>query len=90
MHQAWGFALTAFGVSGMIIAASRPRIGWWVSLSGQSVWVVYAVVTRQYGFIFAAILYGLAYSRLLRAAYADRKPKDSEPSEVCRYDLCDV
>jgi len=57
------------GVTGLLIAATRPRIGWWFNIGAQVAWVIYAVVTRQWGFLISAIAYGVAYVRLLHHAH---------------------
>jgi len=69
MSAAWSYALAAVGITGLWIAASRPRIGWRFNIAAQAVWVAYAVATRQWGFLLTAVAYALVYIRLLRKAY---------------------
>jgi hypothetical protein len=78
MNPTWSYLLAGLGVTGLTIAASRPRIGWWVNLGAQVPWLVYAVVTRQWGFVAASVAYTAAYVRLLYKAFA-RQP-GAEPS----------
>lgn len=73
MSPLWSFILAAIGVSGLLIAATRPRIGWWFNITAQVAWVAYAISTRQWGFLLTAVAYAIAYARLLRKAYADRR-----------------
>jgi len=35
--------------------------GWIVLLVNEVIWIVYAVTTKQYGFIFSAIAYAIVY-----------------------------
>lgn len=69
MSAVWSYALAVIGITGLLIAANRPRIGWWFNIAAQVVWVTYAVVTRQWGFLLSALAYAVAYVRLLRRAY---------------------
>jgi hypothetical protein len=65
----WSIALAAVGLTGLLIAARRPRIGWWFNIAAQTVWITYGIATEQYGFIVMSAGYTAAYVRLLRAAY---------------------
>lgn len=65
MNALWSYALAAVGVAGLLIATTRPRAGWWLNLAGQFAWLVYAINTRQWGFLISALVYGVAYARLL-------------------------
>ncbi len=65
----WSFVLTAAGLGGMWVAARHPRIGWRINIFvAQPLWVVYAVTSKQYGFLLAAAAYTIVYARLLRHA----------------------
>ncbi len=65
----WSIALAVVGLTGLLIAARRPRIGWWFNIAAQAVWITYGITTAQYGFIVMSAGYTVAYVRLLRAAY---------------------
>jgi hypothetical protein len=54
----WSWTLAAIGVTGLWLAGSGRRLGWAVGVGVQVLWVAYAVVTRQWGFIFSALAYG--------------------------------
>lgn len=69
MSPIWSYALAAVGITGLLIAASRPKVGWWFNIAAQTAWVAYAVVTRQWGFLASALAYTIAYVRLLRRAH---------------------
>jgi hypothetical protein len=79
MSPVWSFVLAAIGVTGLWIAASRPRVGWWFNIAAQAVWLAYAIATRQWGFLVTAVAYAVVYVRLLRRAY---RPVPAEPERA--------
>lgn len=68
MNPLWSYALAVIGVTGLLIAATRPKVGWWFNIAAQAAWVTYAIATRQWGFLASALAYAGAYVRLLRKA----------------------
>jgi hypothetical protein len=65
----WSYALAVLGITGLLIAANRPKVGWWFNIAAQTAWIAYAVATRQWGFLASALAYAFAYVRLLRRAH---------------------
>lgn len=65
----WSYGLAVLGVTGLWIAATHPRVGWWFNIAAQVVWIAYAIATRQWGFLVTAVAYGVVYARLLRRAH---------------------
>jgi hypothetical protein len=64
----WSVVLAALGVVGLWRAGSGKRSGWVIGLAAQLLWLTYALVSAQYGFILSAVAYGVVYGRnLLRA-----------------------
>jgi len=61
--EIWSWVLAAIGVSGIFFVGQRSIWGWLVLLANECLWIVYAVTTQQYGFIFAAIAYATVYIR---------------------------
>lgn len=57
----WSWLLTAGGVFGLWLAGRKSPWGWAVGLAMQVLWITYAVVTQQYGFVISAIAYGAVY-----------------------------
>jgi nicotinamide riboside transporter PnuC len=53
--------LAAIGVTGIFFVGRKTIWGWLVLLLNECLWIVYAVTTKQYGFIFAAIAYAVVY-----------------------------
>jgi hypothetical protein len=48
--------------------------GWLVSLSCQALWLLYAIMTRQYGFIFSALVFSWIYIVNYRKWKNERQP----------------
>ncbi|MFI6819709.1 hypothetical protein ACIBJE_02005 [Micromonospora sp. NPDC050187] len=64
----WSYLLSTAGITGLLVAARHPRAGWTINIVAQALWLAYAVISRQYGFLLAAAAYTVAYVRLLRRA----------------------
>lgn len=54
----WSWLLMAVGVTGLYLAGSKRKIGWVIGILVQVLWIVYAIITKQWGFIASAIVYG--------------------------------
>ncbi len=61
MPEYWSWLLAVLGVSGMYFVGKKTVWGWLVLLANEVIWVVYALVTKQYGFIMMAIAYAIVY-----------------------------
>lgn len=59
----WSIILASVGILGIYLAGSKNLWGWAVSFSAQAAWMVFAITTKQYGFILSALAYGWVYSR---------------------------
>jgi hypothetical protein len=59
----WSWVLAAIGVSGIYFVGKKTIWGWFVLLFSEAVWIVYAVITEQYGFIVSAFAYAAVYIR---------------------------
>lgn len=59
----WSYTLAAVGILGLYLAGKQRRIGWLVGFGAQALWLAYAVVTNQYGFIVTAIAYAVVYAK---------------------------
>ena len=62
-YWAWSWILTAIGATGLLLAGKKVAWAWLVGLGVQVLWVAYAVVTVQYGFVASALIYGGVYAR---------------------------
>ena len=51
----WG--LVVGGVTGTFLAGLGARCGWLIMLGMQPLWIAYALVTGQYGFVLGSVAY---------------------------------
>lgn len=59
--ELWSWGLAIIGVAGIYFVGRKTLWGWFVLLFNEVIWIVYAVVTEQYGFIVSAIAYAAVY-----------------------------
>lgn len=59
----WSYLLAAVGILGIWLAGRKSAWGWAVGLGAQGLWIAYALITSQYGFIASALAYGTIYAR---------------------------
>lgn len=59
----WSYILAAIGVTGIFFVGRKTIWGWLLLLFNEFLWIIYAVTTKQYGFIFAAVAYAVVYIR---------------------------
>ena len=57
----WDWALGIVGVTGIFLVGRKTIWGWLVLLLNECLWVTYALITDQYGFMAMAIAYGIVY-----------------------------
>jgi len=65
----WSWLLMAVGVTGVYLSGRRLWWGWLVGVSSEVLWIAYAVTTRQYGFVVAALVYGTMFAVNARRWY---------------------
>jgi membrane protein implicated in regulation of membrane protease activity len=76
--QLWSWALMAVGVTGLFLAGRGGWLGWAIGIFAQLLWFVYALVTKQYGFIVSAIAYGVVNVINLRKALKRQREADTK------------
>lgn len=59
----WSWILAAVGITGIFLAGSGRKLGWAFGIGAQVLWIMYAVTTRQWGFLVTALAYAAVYSR---------------------------
>jgi hypothetical protein len=57
----WSWVLAAIGVTGIFLVGRKTIWGWLILCINECLWIAYALATKQYGFIVAAIAYGIVY-----------------------------
>lgn len=61
INPIWSWTLCIVGTVGLFMAGRKYWWAWLILLFNELLWIVYGWTTGQYGFILAAILYGVAY-----------------------------
>lgn len=69
----WSVLLTTVGVLGIWLAGQHNSWGWALGVAAQALWIAYAIITRQWGFIASALVYGFFYGRNLHRWRRDDK-----------------
>jgi hypothetical protein len=57
----WSWVLAVLGITGIFLVGRKTIWGWLVLCANEVLWVTYALVTKQYGFIAMAIAYVVVY-----------------------------
>jgi hypothetical protein len=60
-YMMWSWILAAIGVTGIFLVGRKTIWGWLILCLNECLWIAYALATKQYGFIVAAIAYGIVY-----------------------------
>lgn len=55
-YASWILAIS--GTAAMFVIGKKLVWGWLWFLFNEFMWITYALITKQYGFIFAAVTYG--------------------------------
>jgi hypothetical protein len=61
MTQYWSWLLAVIGVAGIFLVGRKTIWGWLVLCVNECIWILYALATKQYGFIVMAVAYALVY-----------------------------
>lgn len=72
------WVLTIVGLTGFVLAGRRVWWSWYVNLACQALWLAYALITQQYGFIVAALAYSIVFTRNAIAWTKDRAQNTTE------------
>lgn len=73
---AWSFVLAGVGILGIYLAGRKSLWGWAIGVGAQLLWIVYAIVTQQWGFIASALAYASVYGLNWYRWSQDRKKAD--------------
>mgnify|MGYP000093949135 FL=1 len=57
----WSWILAVIGVAGIFFVGRKTIWGWLILCVNEILWIAYALITDQYGFIFSAIAYAAVY-----------------------------
>jgi len=70
--EPWSWGLSILGITTQILAGRAPRWAWIVGFWSQVPWCVYAVVTKQWGFLPSSISYAAVYAFHWRTVRRER------------------
>lgn len=59
----WSWVLTAVGLTGFVLAGKKVWWCWYVNIACQALWMTYAIVSEQWGFIVAALAYTFVFTK---------------------------
>ncbi len=59
--QWWSWALTIVGVTGFFLAGKKVWWCWYINIACQFLWLAYALVTEQYGFLVGVVVYSIVF-----------------------------
>jgi len=74
----WSYVLAAIGVTGIFFVGRKTIWGWLVLLFNEVLWIAYALITNQYGFILSAIAYAIVYIK----SYMLWRQEDTGPKSI--------
>jgi hypothetical protein len=57
----YSWVLAVIGVSGIYFVGRKKKWAWLWLIFNECLWIIFALVTEQYGFIFAALAYTAVY-----------------------------
>ena len=57
----WSWILAICGITGTLIIGNKNKLGWVVLFFNETLWLVYATHTKQYGFYLGSIAYMTVY-----------------------------
>ncbi len=58
-YASW--VLAVIGVSGIFLVGRKTISGWLILCLNECLWIIYALATKQYGFIAMALAYAAVY-----------------------------
>ncbi len=56
------YGLSAFGITGLILAGRKNAMGWLISLCSQTLWAAYSISTHQWGLLPGTAAYATVYT----------------------------
>jgi hypothetical protein len=59
----WSWILGVVGAFGFVMAGKRKWWAWWVNFSLQGLWIAYAIVFDQLGFLVSSAIYTVVFGK---------------------------
>lgn len=73
--ELWSWFLGLVGAVGFILAGKKYWWAWYVNLANQAFWLMYSLVTHQYGFLVATGVYTVVFTKNAIAWTKEREKK---------------
>jgi hypothetical protein len=86
----WSWVLAVIGVIGIYFVGRKHRWAWLWLIFNECLWVVYAVITDQYGFILAAVAYTVVYIKSFLHWRQEGDPSLDTPKSVRESIIKDI
>lgn len=87
MSEYWSWILGFVGIAGFILAGKKVWWTWYINIAAQGLWITYAIVTNQPGFLVSAIVYTAVFSRnaylWTKERHISEKAKDEDVCDEC-------
>lgn len=61
MESLWSWILAAMGITTIFFAGKKKWWAWPIGIVTETLWIYYSIVTKQYGFIVASLMYIAIY-----------------------------
>lgn len=71
----WSYILTLVGITGFYLAGRKVWWCWYINIANQVLWLIYAVITQQWGFILGTVFYSVVF---IKNAYQWTKERGGE------------
>lgn len=78
----WSWVLTTIGITGYILIGRKVWWAWYVNIGVQVLWIIYAIQTKQYGFIVSAVMYAIVFATNARKWTNDRESKAASDLQI--------
>lgn len=65
-NQIWSFALVFIGAGAWWLVGRNVALGWAVAIFNELLWIVYGILSYQYGFILGGLIYIVVFYRNYR------------------------
>lgn len=65
-NQIWSFALVFIGAGAWWLVGRNVALGWAAAIFNETLWIVYGILSYQYGFILGGLIYIVVFYRNYR------------------------
>jgi hypothetical protein len=62
----WSYLLAMVGITGIFFVGKKTAFGWLILFVNEILWITYALISQQYGFLLMAIAYMIVYLKSYR------------------------